>query len=83
MFEDGEFYFEWKVDGFFYFECFYIFVFYYLRMGKLCFCFSIFDFFVVREWYCSIVQCYLFKEIIYYNFLFFKLYRNLEGIDNV
>ncbi|MEM1170168.1 MAG: TauD/TfdA family dioxygenase [Cyanobacteria bacterium P01_H01_bin.35] len=82
LLEDGEFHFEWRDDGSLDFECSYIPLFPHPRTGKLCFGLSLYDCFVTREWYRSILQRYPFKKRIYYKFLPSQLYRTLEGMDN-
>ncbi|MBW4591990.1 MAG: TauD/TfdA family dioxygenase [Brasilonema angustatum HA4187-MV1] len=78
LLQEQGFDFNWEEDGSISFECSYIPLFSHPRTSKLCFCLSIVDCLVSREWYRNIGQRYSFKQRLYYNLLPAKLYKNIQ-----
>ncbi len=77
LLQEQGFDFNWEEDGSISFECSYIPLFSHPRTNRLCFCLSIVDCLVSREWYRNIGQRYSFKQRLYYNLLPAKLYKNI------
>jgi Taurine catabolism dioxygenase TauD, TfdA family len=75
---EQEFNFNWEEDGSLNFDCSYTTVFSHPRTRRLCFCLSIVDCLVSREWYRKIGQRYPFTKRLYYNLLPAKFYKNLQ-----
>ncbi|MBW4624958.1 MAG: TauD/TfdA family dioxygenase [Brasilonema octagenarum HA4186-MV1] len=78
LLQEQGFDFNWEEDGSISFECSYIPLFSHPRTSRLCFCLSIVDCLVSREWYRNIGQRYSFKQRLYYNLLPAKLYKNIQ-----
>lgn len=78
LLQEQEFDFNWQEDGSISFECSYIPLFSHPRTSRLCFCLSIVDCLVSREWYRNIGQRYSFKQRLYYNLLPARLYKNIQ-----
>jgi alpha-ketoglutarate-dependent taurine dioxygenase len=70
--------FNWEEDGSLNFECSYITLFSHPRTSRLCFCLSIVDCLVSREWYRNISQRYSFGKRLYYNWLPASLYKEFQ-----
>ncbi|WP_339384981.1 TauD/TfdA family dioxygenase [Iningainema tapete] len=70
--------FNWEEDGSLNFECSYLTLFSHPRTTRLCFCLSIVDCLVSREWYRNISQRYSFWQKLYYNWLPAKLYKEFQ-----
>ena len=78
LLQEQGFDFNWEEDGSIYFECSYIPLFTHPRTSRLCFCLSIVDCLVSREWYRNIGQRYSFGQSLYYNWLPAKLYKSFQ-----
>jgi hypothetical protein len=78
LLEKQGFDFHWEKDGSIYFECSYIPLFRHPRTNRLCFCLSIVDCLVSREWYKSLGNRYSFRQRFYYNLLPAKLYKSIR-----
>jgi len=78
LLQEQEFNFSWHNDGSLYFECSYIPLFRHPNTDKLCFCLSIFDCLINREWYKKIRQRYPFLQGIYHSLLPAILYKRFE-----
>ncbi|WP_407890343.1 TauD/TfdA family dioxygenase [Scytonema sp. NUACC26] len=70
--------FNWEKDGSISFECSYIPLFSHPRTSKLCFCLSIVDCLVSREWYRNLRQRYSLRKRLYYDFLPANLYKSIQ-----
>ncbi|OKH52346.1 hypothetical protein NIES2101_15235 [Calothrix sp. HK-06] len=75
---EQEFDFNWEEDGSLNFECSYITLFSHPRTSRLCFCLSIVDCLVSREWYKNIGQRYSLGKNLYYNWLPASLYKEYQ-----
>lgn len=78
LLQEQGFDFNWEEDGSIDFECSYIPLFTHPRTSRLCFCLSIVDCLVSREWYRNIGQRYSFGQSLYYNWLPAKLYKSFQ-----
>ncbi len=78
LLQEQGFYFTWEKDGSINFECSHIPLFSHPRTNRLCFCLSIVDCLVSREWYRNIGQRYSFGQRLYYNWLPAKLYKRIQ-----
>ncbi|MBR8837277.1 MAG: TauD/TfdA family dioxygenase [Stigonema ocellatum SAG 48.90 = DSM 106950] len=78
LLQEQGFVFNWEEDGSIYFECSYIPLFSHPRTSRLCFCLSIVDCLVSREWYRNIGQRYSFGQRLYYNWLPANLYKSFQ-----
>lgn len=78
LLQEQGFDFNWEEDGSIYFECSYIPLFSHPRTSRLCFCLSIVDCLVSREWYRSLGERYSFRQRLYYDLLPAKLYKNIQ-----
>jgi hypothetical protein len=75
---EQKFDFYWEEDGSLNFECSYTTLFSHPRTSKLCFCLSIVDCLVSREWYRNISQRYPFRKRLYYSLLPAKFYQKFQ-----
>jgi Taurine catabolism dioxygenase TauD, TfdA family len=76
--------FTWEEDGSIHFECSHIPLFSHPRTSRLCFCLSIVDCLVSREWYRNLGQRYSFGQRLYSNWLPAKLYKRIQqGLTTV
>lgn len=78
LLQEQGFDFKWEEDGSIIFECSYIPVFRHPRTNRICFCLSIVDCLVNREWYRKLGQRYSFGQRIYYNWLPAKVYKSIH-----
>ncbi|MBN3947421.1 MAG: TauD/TfdA family dioxygenase [Nostoc sp. NMS7] len=78
LLQEQGFDFTWEDDGSLYFDCSYITLFSHPRTNKLCFCLSIVDALISRQWYRHISQRYSFWQRLYYNWLPAKLYKGFQ-----
>lgn len=75
---EQKFDFNWEEDGSLNFACSYITLFSHPRTRRLCFCLSIVDCLVSREWYRNISQRYPLGKRLYYNWLPASLYKQYQ-----
>lgn len=75
---EQKFDFDWEEDGSLNFACSYITLFSHPRTRRLCFCLSIVDCLVSREWYRNISQRYPLGKRLYYNWLPASLYKEYQ-----
>ncbi len=78
LLQEQGFDFQWEKDGSVSFECSYIPLFSHPRTNRLCFCLSIVDCLVSREWYQKLGQRYSLGQKFYYNWLPAKLYKGFQ-----
>jgi alpha-ketoglutarate-dependent taurine dioxygenase len=78
LLQEQGFDFRWEEDGSINFECSHIPLFSHPRTSRLCFCLSIVDCLVSREWYRNLGQRYSFGQRLYYNWLPAKLYKRIQ-----
>jgi hypothetical protein len=78
LLQEQGFDFKWEEDGSIIFECSYIPLFRHPRTNRICFCLSIVDCLINREWYRKLEQRYSFDKRLYYNFLPTKLYKSIH-----
>ncbi|MBO3463239.1 TauD/TfdA family dioxygenase [Aetokthonos hydrillicola Thurmond2011] len=78
LLQEQGFDFTWEDDGSLYFECSYITLFSHPRTNNLCFCLSIVDSLVSRQWYRNIGGRYSFWKKLYYNWLPAELYKSFQ-----
>ncbi len=78
LLQEQGFDFNWEEDGSIYFECSYITLFSHPKTSRLCFCLSVVDSLVSREWYRNIRQRYSFGKKLYYNWLPANLYKRFQ-----
>jgi alpha-ketoglutarate-dependent taurine dioxygenase len=78
LLQEQRFDFTWEEDGSINFECSHIPLFSHPRTNRLCFCLSIVDCLVSREWYRNLEQRYSFGQRLYYNWLPAKLYKRIQ-----
>ncbi|BAY24657.1 hypothetical protein NIES2100_44520 [Calothrix sp. NIES-2100] len=78
LLQEQGFDFTWEEDGSINFECAHIPLFSHPKTNRLCFCLSIVDCLVSREWYRNLEQRYSFGQRLYYNWLPANLYKKIQ-----